>query len=76
MQLNKDINWRYIKFSIKTPGFNESHTISGLYNESKENKINIPKDIFKSEIIAGDLNDLESGLILGNKNQNKKDRII
>ena len=45
-------------------------------NESKENKINIPKDIFKSEIIAGDLNDLESGLIWGNKNQNKKDRII
>ena len=62
VKLNNDINGRYIKLSIKTPGFNETYTISGLYSEPKGDKSNIPKDIFESEIIAGDLNDLDSGL--------------
>ena len=62
LQLNNDINGRYIKLSIKTPGFDESYTISGLYNEQKGDKSNIPEDIFEFEIIAGELNDLDSGL--------------
>ena len=62
LQLNNDINGRFIKLSIKTPGLNKSYTISGVYLEPKGDKRNIPEELFDSNIIAGDLNEFESGL--------------
>ena len=62
LQLNNDVNGRFIKLSIKTPGLNESYTISGVYLEPKGDKKNIPEEIFDSNIIAGDLNEFKSEL--------------
>ena len=61
-QINNDINGRYIKLSIKSEGIANSYTISGLYLELNGDKNTIPNDLFDSDIIIGDLNNLDSGL--------------
>ena len=61
-QINNDINGRYIKLSIKSEGIANSYTISGLYLEPNGDKNTIPNDLFDSDIIIGDLNNLDSGL--------------
>ena len=61
-QINNDINGRYIRLSLKSMGTNNSFTISGLYLEPNGDKNTIPDELFDSDIIIGDLNNLESSL--------------
>ena len=61
-QINNDINGRYIRLSLKSMGTNNSFTISGLYLEPNGDKNTIPDELYDSDIIIGDLNNLESSL--------------
>jgi hypothetical protein len=61
-QINNDINGRYIRLSLKSMGTNNSFTISGLYLEPNGDKNTIPDELFDSDSIIGDLNNLESSL--------------
>ena len=62
IQINNDINGRFIKLSIKTEGATKSYTISGLYLEPNGDKNTIPNELFDSDFIIGDLNKLDTGL--------------
>lgn len=53
-QINKDINGRFIKLSLKSIGAYSSFTISGLYLEQNDSKNTIPAEIFDAYIIIGD----------------------
>ena len=60
--LKNDIDGRYIQISAKSKDINTPVTISSVYLEPNANLKNIPEDIFESDIIAGDLNNAETGL--------------
>ena len=62
IQINNDINGRFIKLSIQSEGAMRAYTISGLYLEPNCDKNTIPNELYDSDFIAGDLNNLESGL--------------
>ena len=62
ISLKNDTYCRYIQISAKSKDSNIPITISSVYLEPDANIINIPEDIFDSDIIAGDLNNAETGL--------------
>ena len=52
-----------IKISAKSKDIDTPVNISSIYLEADGNLNNIPEEIFDSDIIAGDLNQAEAGLI-------------
>ena len=61
--LKNNTEGRYIKISTKSKDIDTPVNISSIYLEADGNLNNIPEEIFDSDIIAGDLNQAEAGLI-------------
>ena len=61
--LKNNINGRYIQISLKAPDNQIPTTISFIYLEPNGNMNEIPNEIMESNIIGGDLNNNESGLL-------------
>jgi len=60
-QIANDVNGRYIKLSLNS-GFGKTYTISGIYLEPNGSNDVIPEEIYESDVVIGDLNNLDSGL--------------
>ena len=61
--LKNNINGRYIQISLKAPDNQIPTTIAFIYLEPNGNMNEIPNEIMESNIIGGDLNNNESGLL-------------
>ena len=62
IQKLNDTMGRYIQLSLKTPKSNKAITLACTYLEPGGDIIKFPEEIMKSDIIAGDMNNANSGL--------------